>query len=300
MGVSAERSRCNSVGASAYRPCHAPAPPSRPVYDDAMKLLADDDLGAILSVVGVDARSDEPLSTELPGSTIRADLLADIGAGVVHVEFVKDTTPDLDLRMLDYRLRLRRRHRQAPITQYILALTATPVPDRYRDPDPRGPTCSWTVVRVGELDPVALLATPTTAPLAALACTTRAQGAACLTSATELIKADTDPDRANRLVGAAITLASIVLPESAIITALREADMPVPVRDTPLGRKLFEEGLQAGRHEEAERMAVAWLRQRFGTDARIPEVAARLAALPDEDRIARISTATSVDDLLDP
>ncbi len=46
-------------------------------------------------------------------------------------------------------------------------------------------------------------------------------------------------------------------------------------------------------------MAVAWLRQRFGADARIPEVAARLAALPDEDRIARISTATSVDDLLD-
>jgi hypothetical protein len=49
-----------------------------------------------------------------------------------------------------------------------------------------------------------------------------------LTSATELIEADTDPDRSARLVGAAIALASIVLPGSAIVRALREANM----RDT--------------------------------------------------------------------
>ena len=44
-------------------------------------------------------------------------------------------------------------------------------------------------------------------------------------------------------------------------------------------------------------MATAWLRERFGDDARIPELAARLADLSDEDRIARITAATSLDDL---
>ncbi len=94
---------------------------------------------------------------------------------------------------------------------------------------------------------------PTTAPLAALACHMLSEQVAYLASATELIKADTDPDRGARLVGAAITLASIVLPTSAIIPALRKADMPVPIRDTPLGRYLLEEGSREG----AERMVAA-------------------------------------------
>lgn len=46
-------------------------------------------------------------------------------------------------------------------------------------------------------------------------------------------------------VGAAATLATIVLPRSTIVTALKEAAMPVPVRDTPLGRELYEEGERA-------------------------------------------------------
>jgi hypothetical protein len=162
-------------------------------------------------------------------------------------------------------------------------------------------------VRLADLDPSTLLITPTTAPLAALACHTVREQVANLTSATELIKADTDPDRGARLVGAAITLASIVLPKSAIITALREADMPVPVRDTPLGRMLFEEGRQegqqegrqAGRREAAEQITAALIRRRFGDDPRIPAVAARLAELPEDDSIAEISAATSLNDLAD-
>jgi predicted transposase YdaD len=83
--------------------------------------------------------------------------------------------------------------------------------------------------------------------------------------------------------------------------------MPVPVRDTPLGRELFEEGRregraegrETGRHEAAAQMATAWLRERFGDDARIPGLAARLADLSDEDRIARITSATSLDELLE-
>lgn len=140
---------------------------------------------------------------------------------------------------------------------------------------------------------------PTTAPLAALACHMLSEQVAYLASATELIKADTDPDRGARLVGAAITLASIVLPTSASITALREAAMPVPILDTPLGRMLVEEGWQEGRQAGVERMTAALIRQRFGDDPRIAALATRLAELHDDERIAMISAATSLNDLAD-
>ncbi|MGH3928403.1 MAG: hypothetical protein ACRDTF_00320, partial [Pseudonocardiaceae bacterium] len=117
-----------------------------PVYDDAMKILADDDLGALLSVLGVGGEV-ERLNVELAASTMKADLLARTSTGVVHVEFVKDPTPDLGLRMVEYRLRLRRRHRLTPITQYVLALRDIPVPDRYIDGDGGRLSCAWTVVR---------------------------------------------------------------------------------------------------------------------------------------------------------
>ncbi|WP_300009190.1 hypothetical protein [Pseudonocardia sp.] len=39
------------------------------------------------------------------------------------------------------------------------------------------------------------------------------------------------------------------------------------------------------------------LRRRFGHDARLDSVAARLAVLPDEERVARILAAASLDDL---
>ena len=142
-----------------------------PVYDDAMKILADDDLGALLSVVGVAGERAERLNVELPGGTMKADLLARTPDGIVHVEFVKDAS-------------------------------GSP-----------------------------------------------SQRASMLAAAAELITAHADPDRRDALLGAAATLASIVFPRRIITAALKEAAMPVPVRDTPLGRELYEEGRQDGRQE---------------------------------------------------
>ena len=280
-------------------------PPERrqpgPIYDDAMKLLADDDLAALLSVVGVAGDGVERLSVELPGATTRADLLARTSGGLVHVEFVKDATPDLDLRMVDYRLRLRRQDRATPIAQYVLVLRDLAVPEHYDDVDAGQLRCWWTVVHVSSLDPVRLLSTPTTAALAALASGTTTQRAAMFVAAAELITAHADPDRRDALVGAASTLASIVLPRSTIRIALKEAAMPVPVRDTPLGRELYEEGRQDGRQEGRQEavldLTVLMLRQRFGDDPRCGAVAAALVDLPDEERLARVTAATSLDDL---
>lgn len=267
-----------------------------PVYDDAMKILADDDLGAVLSVVGVSGEA-ERLNVELAASTMKADLLARTPAGLVHVEFVKDPTPDLDLRMVEYRLRLRRRHRVTPIAQYVLVLREIPVPERYDDVDVGQLSCTWTVVRLPELDPAALLGTATTAALATLARGTAIQRSAVLTAAAERITADTDPDRRDLLIGAAATLASIVLPGHTIATALKEATMPVPVRDTPLGRELYEEGQQEGDRQAVLRLTRLMLHRRFGDDPRGEAIAAQLAALPDEERLTRLASATSLEEL---
>ena len=264
-----------------------------PVYDDAMKILADDDLGALLSVVGVAGERAERLNVELAGSTMKADLLARTPDGIVHVEFVKDASPDLDLRMVDYRLRLRRRDRETPIAQYVLVLRDVAVPARYDDVDRGQLSCWWTVVRIGERDPVPLLSSPTTAALAALASGSASQRASMLAAAAELITAHADPDRRDALLGAAATLASIVLPRRTITAALKEAAMPVPVRDTPLGRELYREGERAA----VVRLTVFMLRRRFGDDPRCAAVAEALADLPDAERFARLDAARLLDDL---
>ncbi|MGH3929835.1 MAG: hypothetical protein ACRDTF_07645 [Pseudonocardiaceae bacterium] len=271
-----------------------------PVYDDAMKILADDDLSALLSVLGVRGAA-ERLNVELAASTMKADLLARTPTGIVHVEFVKDPTPDLGIRMVEYWLRLRRQHRSTPITQYVLALRDIPIPDRYVDLDGRQLGCAWTVVRLPELDPAVLLAAPTTAALAALARGTPTQRGTVLAAAAERITAEVDPERREVLIAAAATLASIVLPGHTIVTALKEVTMPVPVRDTPLGRELYEEGRHEGR-QEGDRQAVLrltglMLRQRFGDHPGIEAIARQLAALPDEERLTRLTSATSLDDL---
>jgi hypothetical protein len=267
------------------------------VYNNAMKILADHDLGALLTLVGIHEPATR-LDGELASSSRTADLVVSSGGGIVHVEFVKDLTPDLDLRMVDYRLRLRRRDRTKPISQYVLALGGVRPPERYDDVDVGALTCRWTVVRLDELDPDALLRTPTTAALAALARGDDAQRIDVLTAAAELIVGSTDPERGDLLLDAAATLASIVLPRSTIVQALKEATMPVRIIDTPLGRAWYEEGREEGERQAVLRITRIMLGQRFGTDdPRLDAIAAHLALLPDDERLARLAAATSLDEL---
>jgi hypothetical protein len=108
-----------------------------PVYDDAMKILADDDLPALLSIVGIHGHA-ERVNAELAASTTKADLIARTSQGIVHVEFVKDRTPDLDLRMLDYRLRLRRRDRTTPSPSTSSRCATSPSPSATTTPTSAG------------------------------------------------------------------------------------------------------------------------------------------------------------------
>ncbi len=107
----------------------------------------------------------------------------------------------------------------------------------------------------------------------------------------------TDPDRARTLLSAARTLASIVLPGPIIDTALKEATMPILIRDTPFGREMYQEGRQEGERDTVIRITRATLVHRFGDDPRVDAVAERLAALPDEQRVSRIAAAADLADL---
>ncbi len=152
---------------------------------------------------------------------------------------------------------------------------------------------------VGVVGPAELL--PSELPGSALAAGDPAERAAALTAALELIAARSDPDRGRRLLRAATTLASIVLERPIIDAALKEAGMPVPIRDLPLSRELLEEGRQEGRQEGERaatlRFARRMLLRRFGPDPRIDAVAARFAELPEDQWLTRIDDATSLDDL---
>jgi len=274
---------------------------SGPVYDDAMKVLAADDLDAVLTLVGVHGQGAREMNVELAGSAKRVDLLARTASGIVHVEFMKDPDPELDLRMVEYWVRVRRqvRERRTPIAQFVLVLGDDVVaPDRCLEQGRE--VLRWTVVRLGDLDPDLLLERPTTAAVAALARGSESQRAQVLTAAAELIAA-TDPGRSRTLLTAATILASIVLPSPIIGTALKEAtSMPVLIRDTPLGREIYEEARNEGRQEARQavsELTALVLRRAFGDDPRIDTVAERLADLPDDERLTVLTTATSLDDL---
>ncbi|MDQ3988552.1 MAG: hypothetical protein M3291_05030 [Actinomycetota bacterium] len=146
---------------------------------------------------------------------------------------------------------------------------------------------------MADLDPAVLLGSPATAALAALARGTPEQRTAVLAAAAKLINTCEDPRLRYDLLVAAAILASIVLSRGIIIEALEGADMPILLSETPLGRELIEEG----RREAVLHLTTLMLRHRFGDDPRIDAVAARLAVLPDEDRIARITTTEVLDDL---
>ena len=96
-----------------------------------MRFLADDDVSAVLTVVGIGAQAARRVPADLPSGTIHPDLVAEVGSGLVHVEFVKDAGRNIDLRMVNYRLRWLRRDRRVHIDHYLPALRDLRLPNSY-------------------------------------------------------------------------------------------------------------------------------------------------------------------------
>lgn len=147
---------------------------SRPrEYDNLLKYLAEHYPTALASwLLGRPVTHVRLLKSELSLQPIHADAvqLLELDEEILHVEFETDPTdsdPPLDLRLLDYFVRLYRRERK-PIRQVVIVLAKTNahIPEEFHVGETRH---RYRVLKLWEQDPAPLLAEPGLLPLALLA-----------------------------------------------------------------------------------------------------------------------------------
>ena len=228
-----------------------------PIYDNAMRWLAADDLGAICDWLGVHAEAGAiRLSEALAGTTRYVDLLIRPAPGrLTQVEFVRDAQADMGLRMLDYRARIMGEHRGVSVTQHVVILGRGKVPAIVRDRPDLMMRLHVTYLRTH--DPALLLSSAALAPLASLGrLRTTQRRAEVLTEALGVIAASTAGAKLEGLALTASVLATIYLKPSTITTAWEEAHMPISFADTDLAKELTrqvrQQGLEQGREQGLE------------------------------------------------
>lgn len=273
-----------------------------PVYDNALRWLAAEDLQAVCTWLGIHTAGEQiRLSEALPATTQHVDLLVESDPGqLAHVEFVRTVEPDLQVRMLEYRARIMRLHPGSSLRQHVVVLGPGDVPGRARDGAEFWLRLHVTYLR--ERDPAELLASPSLAPLAALARAAGPEERALLFRASlAVITAHSHATRLQGLATTAAALATIHLDAATIETAWKEAGMPISIEDTDLAREFEqrgeERGLKRGEQLGERRVLATLLRRRFGEDPRIEDVAARLARGPLDEALAAIDEATALDTL---
>lgn len=245
--------------------------------DNILKQLADrypDHIAAWLLARPIEALGPvEVLKTELFAEPIRADFATFIrsAAGILHVEFqfalpgAADTP--LPLRMLDYYVRLYRRHR-VPVEQVLVLVKATtmPTPAVFETGHTRH---EYRVVRLWEEDPAPLLVDEALLPLAVLARTEDRR--ALVSTVAEQVRRIEPMSRRRQVVAMAELLAGLEIDWEVVKTMFEDtvlAESSVYKAILRQGRdEGREEGLSAGRAEvleEARRLVLLALASRFG------------------------------------
>jgi hypothetical protein len=291
-------------------------PQQGPIFDRAMRQVAEGDLTAFCSWLGV--HTDGPVelrSGSFPAGTMHADLLAQVTPGrLLHVEYQRITEPDLAVRMLGYRAQIMRRYPGLGVTQHVIVLG-----DGWLQPCDdleTGFRLGLRITYLRELDPEPLLATAGLAPLAVLASGDQGRRAQSLAGAFEMIRSGTTPGSGqDQLLEAAAILATIRLDRLTIDQIAKESGMTVEsiadfYSDTKIGQELLRRGEAKGEargeargEAKGEARGVratleALLKERFGDQDDLPAVAAGLAhwASPAA-AVQAITTAGTLDDL---
>lgn len=217
--------------------------------------------------------------TELNREPVRADavIFAHAGNETLHTEFQtssKSAMP-VPLRMLDYKVGLKRLAPQRRVRQALVVLkpTGTPIPDRYED--------EWTVHRYAvvllwEQDPAELLPYEGLLPLATLCRAT--SGAALLSEIAARIRQIAAPAQQREVLNWSRMLAGLRYDTNLIYQTLKENDM---LEESVVYQDIFKKGEQRGKQEgivEGERnVALRLLKRRFGKVP--PNVNKQLAGL---------------------
>ncbi|MFN8078404.1 MAG: hypothetical protein U0Q19_02465 [Kineosporiaceae bacterium] len=293
------------------RPPSMPHP--GPIYDNALRQLAAEELLALCRWLGIPADPGAVrLSEAFPSTTQYADLLVGCGPGrLAQVEFVRRPTRDLPWRLLEYRARIMRLEPECRLRQHVVVLAGGRIPAELSDGSE-----VWTrfhVTYLREQDPAGLLTDPALAPLASLAKLPQGQSRPqLLRQALESIR-QAPEDRIRGLAALAIVLAAIHLDPDTIESARRETAMPISLEGTVAGRILEQraeargrtegeahgrtEGEARGRLEGEIAAVVRILHARFGSDPRTDALARRLVERDGERAVDVALAAVQLDDL---
>jgi hypothetical protein len=208
-----------------------------PIYDNALRTLAADELVTVCQWLGIDADiGTVRLSEALPAYTQHADLLVATGPGhLAQVEFVRQPSADLPIRMLEYRARIMRLEPTCSLRQLVVVMAGGRVKEELRDGDRF--SARFDVVYLRTTDPADLLGRPSLAPMAPLGrARTKSERAMISSEALQVIRRDAPPERATDLAGLALVMAAVYLDPDTIESARREAAMPISLEGTVAGR----------------------------------------------------------------
>jgi len=275
-------------------------------YDNVLKRLAAEYPSALVQwLLAVDAQDIELLPTELSLEPIRSDavyFLPQLGQ-ILHLEFQTEpkSNPSVPLRMLDYWVRLYRKHCR-PIEQVVIFLKPTISEVVFTEQFAVGNTVHrYRVIRIWEQDPTPLLANPALLPLAVLSRTNAPTSLLQQVAAqVELIK-----ERKQRREISAYTeiLAGLKFNKDLIRRFLREELMRESVIYQEIQQQAKQQGREEGIQEGLQREINLVLRQlarRLGQSA--PEVLEQIQQLPVaqlEELGEALLDFTSVQDLTD-
>jgi predicted transposase/invertase (TIGR01784 family) len=217
------------------------------MFDNICKFIAEnfsDDLATWLLGSPVSLTVLDP--TELQVEPIRADSLIFLQSEelVLHTEFQTDTDPDIPFRMLDYRVRVYRRHPRKRMRQVVIYLRRSNSPlvreNSFRLEDTFH---SFQVIRLWEQNTPQFFNHPGLLPFAVLSDTDDPEQVLSQVS----LSLENLPEQRERsnLAAATSILAGLVLNRESINKILRSDIM----RESVIYQQILEEGEEIGRQE---------------------------------------------------
>ncbi len=216
-------------------------------FDNLCKLLSETYPDRFATwLLGTPQVAVEVLKTELSIEPIRADsvIFLNLHGRILHLEFQTkiESDPPLPLRMLDYWVRLYRRHR-LPVTQVVVLLLPPPpttaIDTAFVVENTRH---EYRVVRLWEEDPEPLLQEPALLPLASLAASPVPEELLQRVAA-QVQRLD---DRQRRHVSNYTQILAGLKYQKAMIRQLFQEGM---MRESVIYQEILEEGRQEGRKE---------------------------------------------------
>lgn len=252
--------------------------------DNLCKYLAEQNPRSFAGwVLGAVPESGEVLKTELSVEPIRADFVALLlpQRQILHLEFQVEalTEPPMELRMLDYFVRLYRLHR-CSINQELIFLKPTTSPSAYVEQfTAPNILLRYKVIRLWEQDPAPLLANSALLPLATLAQTGSPQ--ALLEQVAAQVDMIEETEEKRNISACAAVLASLRFDKVLIRQLFREDIM----RESPIYQDILQEGrekglqqgLQEGKQEGELTLVLRLLTRRVGSVT--PEVRSQISGL---------------------